>query len=116
MRAKVLTEYKKGVVKELFSEIVVFLVKKGSYMTFNTVKIRRIWEKKGKIRRTWWMTKKVIRIFGRENGNFFENNVIQKSWAAKNVFVPQTRRQVSATDDSYADTHTSLSSLVSVTC
>ena len=40
---------KKGVVKEFFfSEIVVLLVKKGSYTTFNTVKIRRIWKKKGK--------------------------------------------------------------------
>ena len=28
---------KKGVDKELFSEIVLFLVKKGSYTTFNTV-------------------------------------------------------------------------------
>src|SRR6218665_2658544 len=41
-----------------FSEIVVFLVRKGSYTTFNIVKIREIWEKKGKIRKTWSMTKK----------------------------------------------------------
>jgi len=33
---------KKSVIKEFFSEIVVFLVKKGSYTTFNTVKIRKI--------------------------------------------------------------------------
>ena len=53
----------------------VFLVKKGSYTTFNTVKIR-------KIRKTWSMTKKkVIRNFGRKN-------VIQKSWSAKNVSIP----------------------------
>ena len=39
-------EVKKGVIKEFFSEIVVFLVKKGSYTTFNTVKIRKI-RKKG---------------------------------------------------------------------
>jgi len=71
MRAKVLTEYKKGIVKELFSEIVVFLVKKGSYMTFNTVKIRRIWEKKGKIRRTWWMTKKGHQNFWAWKWKFF---------------------------------------------
>jgi len=49
---------KKRVVKEFFSEIVVFLVEKGSYMTFNTVKIWRIWKKKGKIIKTWSTTKK----------------------------------------------------------
>src|SRR6218665_3585939 len=34
-----------------FSEIVVFLVRKGSYRptTFNTLKVRKIWEKKGKM-------------------------------------------------------------------
>jgi len=40
---------KKGVIKELFSEIVVFLMRKGSYRTFNIAKIREIWEEKGKI-------------------------------------------------------------------
>src|SRR6218665_3876347 len=44
-----------GVVKEFLSEIVLFLVKKGSYTTFYTEKIR----------------KKVVRIFGLENRNFF---------------------------------------------
>jgi len=40
--------------------------------------------------------KKVIRNFGRENGNSFLKNVIQKSWSAKFLFrPPQTRRQVS---------------------
>ena len=43
--------FKKGVIKKFFSEIAVFLVKKGSYTTFQTVKI---W----KIRKTWSMTKK----------------------------------------------------------
>src|SRR6218665_3958475 len=33
---------KKGVIKELFFEIGFFLVKKGSYMTFHTVKIWKI--------------------------------------------------------------------------
>ena len=33
---------KKGVIKKLFSEIGVFLMKKGSYMTFKTVKIWKI--------------------------------------------------------------------------
>src|SRR6218665_3193210 len=81
---------KKGVVKELFSEIVVSLVKKGSYTTFKAVKIRRIWKKKGKIRKTWSMTKeKIIRIFGRENGNFVPKKpLIQKSWSAKFFSVP----------------------------
>src|SRR6218665_1216629 len=50
-----------------------FLVRKGSYATFNIVKKRKMWEKKGKIRKTWSMTKRVIR-----NGNFFRKNVIQK--------------------------------------
>jgi len=49
---------KKGVIKEFFSEIVAFLVRKGSYTTFNIVKKGKIWEKKGKIRKTWAMTKK----------------------------------------------------------
>ena len=47
---------KKGVIKKFFSEIVVFLVRKGSYTTFNIVKKGKIWEKKGKIRKTWSMT------------------------------------------------------------
>src|SRR6218665_1229368 len=73
---------KKCVIKEFFSEIVVFLLKKGSYTTFNKVKIR-------KIRKTWSMTKKwVIRNFLRENGNFFRKNVIHKSWFAKKFSVP----------------------------
>src|SRR6218665_1769556 len=42
----------------------VFLVRKWSYMTFNIVNIRKMWEKKGKIQRTRSMTKKkVIRNF-----------------------------------------------------
>src|SRR6218665_398071 len=36
----------------------VFLVRKWSYTTFNIVNIRKMWEKKGKIRRTKSMTKK----------------------------------------------------------
>src|SRR6218665_1394513 len=36
----------------------VFLVRKWSYTTFNTVNIRKMWEKKEKIRRTRSMTKK----------------------------------------------------------
>jgi len=80
---------KKGVVKELFSEIVVFLAKKGSYTTFKTVKIRRIWKKKGKIRKTWSMTKKRSSEFlGVKTGNSFEKSVFQKSWSAKNFSVP----------------------------
>ena len=37
--------------------------------TFNIVKIRKIWEKKGENPEN--LEKKVIRNFGRENGNFF---------------------------------------------
>ena len=62
-RARKYEQSKKGVVKEFFSEIVVFLVKKGSYTTFNRVKIRRIWKKKGKIRKIWSMTKKSHKNF-----------------------------------------------------
>jgi len=63
---------KKGVIRELFFEIVVFLVKKGSYKTFNTVKIWKMWKKIWKIRKTWSMTKKeVLRNFGCEDGNLF---------------------------------------------
>ena len=36
----------------------VFLVRKWSYTTFNIVNIRKMWEKKEKIRRTRSMTKK----------------------------------------------------------
>jgi len=52
-------ESKKGVIKEFFSEIVVFSSEKRviyDNTTFNIVKILKIWEKKGKIRRTWSMT------------------------------------------------------------
>src|SRR6218665_2108411 len=35
----------------------VFLVRKWSYTTFDIVNIRKMWEKKGKIRRTRSMTK-----------------------------------------------------------
>ena len=35
-----------------------FLVRKWSYTTFNIVNIRKMCEKKGKIRKTWLMTKK----------------------------------------------------------
>jgi len=38
-------EHSKKGVKELFCEIGVFLVKNGSYTTFHTVKIRKIWKK-----------------------------------------------------------------------
>src|SRR6218665_3763469 len=39
---------------------------------------------------------KVIRNSGRENGNFFPKNLIQKSWSGKKLSVTQNRRQVSA--------------------
>src|SRR6218665_4185078 len=58
---------------------VVFLVRKWSYTTFNIVKIRKIWEKKGKIRKTWSITKKTrsseifavkMEIFSEKNTSF----------------------------------------------
>src|SRR6218665_3571224 len=90
---------KKGVIKEFFSEIVAFLVKKGSYTTFNIVKKGKIWEKKGKIRKTWSMTKKrSSEIFGRENGNFFRRKRHSEILIReKNFRPPQIRLQVSAT-------------------
>ena len=47
---------KKGVIKELFSEIGVFLVKKGSYTTLQAAKIWTILKKIGQIRKSWSMT------------------------------------------------------------
>ena len=65
----------------------VFLVRKGSYTTFNTVKIRKIPEKRGKIENTRSMTKKrSSEIFTLKMDIFPEKNVIQKSWAATNFF------------------------------
>src|SRR6218665_2035935 len=73
----------------------VFLARKGLCTISNKGKIRKIREKRGKIRKTWSMTEKKVRIFGRENGNFFRKNVI---WVREKFFrPPQTRRQVSAT-------------------
>ena len=69
-------------------EIVVsLLVKKGS---FNTVKIRRIWKKKGKIREkpSRWL-KKGHKNFWAWNWKFVRKNVIQKSWSAKNFPSPK---------------------------
>src|SRR6218665_3732038 len=63
---------KNGLIKEFFSEIVVFLVKKGSYTTFNTVKKRKI-------------RKKVIRNFRRENGHFFRK---KRHSGSQNFFRP----------------------------
>src|SRR6218665_352889 len=89
-------------IKEFFSELVVFLVRKGSYTytTLNIVKIRKICErKKGEIRKTWSMTKKrSSAILAAKMEIVSEKAVIQKSWSAKNVIPSsQTRRQVSAT-------------------
>src|SRR6218665_2368265 len=47
---------KKGVIKELFSEIGVFLVKKGSYTTLQAATIWTILKKIGQIRKSWSIT------------------------------------------------------------
>ena len=74
---------KTGVIEEFFSEIVLFLVKKGSYTTFNAVKI---W----KIRKTWSMTKqRSSEILGVKTEIFSEKNVVQKSWSGKKFSVPK---------------------------
>jgi len=50
----------------------VFLVRKGSNMTFNTsiAKIGKIWEKQGKILKMWSMTKKSHQKFFLRNWKF----------------------------------------------
>jgi len=63
-------------------------VRKGSFTTFNIVKIHKIWEKKGKIRKTWSMTK-ISEIFAVKMEFFSEKNVIQRSWYAKKMSTPK---------------------------
>src|SRR6218665_1601205 len=89
----------KGVIKEFFSEMVVFLVRKGSYTTLNTVKIREIWEKKGKIRKTRSMTKRrSSEILAVKIEIFSEKTSFRNLGPRKICPSPQTRRQVSATE------------------
>ena len=72
----------------------VFLVRKGSCTTFIRAKIRKTREKRGKIRRTWSMTKKrSSEIFCAKMGIFLKKS---SSWSSKTFPYPQTRRQVSA--------------------
>ena len=86
---------KKGVLKELFYEIEVFLVKKGPYImsymyvTFNTVN-----EDSKNLKKFGRWLKKIIINFGRKNVNFF-TKVIEKFWSANFFPSPQTRPQVS---------------------
>src|SRR6218665_3563147 len=55
----------------------VFLVRKGSCTTFSRAKIRKIREKRGKIRQTWSMTKKrSSQIFAAKMGICSEKIVI----------------------------------------
>src|SRR6218665_974892 len=69
-----------------------FLVRKWSYTTFNIVNIRKMREKKGKIRRTKSMTKK------RSSEIFtLKMDIFPEIGPRKNFLVPpQIRRQVSA--------------------
>jgi len=78
---------------------VVFLVRKGSYSTFTIVNIRKIWERKAKIRKTWSMTtkKRSSEILAGKMGK----NVVQKSWLAKKCSVPPN----SAPGLRHCDTH-----------
>src|SRR6218665_2647324 len=65
----------------------VFLVRKWSYTTFNIVNIRKMWEKKRKIRKTRSMTKKGH--FYPENGNFFPKKTSFRNLGPrKNVLAP----------------------------
>src|SRR6218665_3549449 len=69
----------------------VFLVRKWSYTTFNTVNIRKMWEKKGQIRRTRLMTKKWSSEIFTLKMEIFPEIGPQKIFGP-----PQIRRQVSA--------------------
>ena len=61
----------KGVIKEFFSEIVVVLVRKGSFKTFNIVRYGKSGERKGKSEKPCqWLKKGHEKNFGRDNGNF----------------------------------------------
>src|SRR6218665_2593212 len=76
----------------------VFLVRKWSYTTFNIVNIRKMWEKKGKIRRNRSMTKK------RSSEIFTLKMEIFPEIGPRKFFLvpPQIRRQVSAHGHIYA--------------
>src|SRR6218665_714466 len=71
----------------------VFLVRKWSYTTFNIVNIRKMWEKKGKIRRTRSMTKK-------KSSEIFtpKMEIFPEIGPRKFFLIPQIGRQVSAHD------------------
>jgi len=72
----------------------VFLVRKGLCTICNKVKIRKIREKRGKIRKTWSMTKKGHQKVLPLKWEFFQKK--SSSWSRKFFPSPQTRRQVSA--------------------
>src|SRR6218665_3522955 len=74
----------------------VFLVRKWSYTTFNTVNIRKMWEKKGEIRRTRLMTKK------RSSEIFTLKMEIFPEIGPQKFLFPRIRRQVSAHEYSVA--------------
>src|SRR6218665_369602 len=65
----------------------VFLARKGLCTISNKVKIRKIREKRGKIRKIWSMTlKRSSEIFAAKMEIFLEKT---SSWSAKNFSVPQ---------------------------
>src|SRR6218665_3491207 len=77
----------------------VFLVRKGSNMTFNIGKIGKIWEKKFKILKIWSMTKKgSSEIFAAKMEIFPPKTSFRNLGSAEKIFrPPQTWRHVSAT-------------------
>src|SRR6218665_2444509 len=78
----------------------IFLVRKELCTISNKVKIRKIREKRGKIRKTWSMTKKrSLEIFAAKMGIFPEKSHLVGP--RKKFPSPQTRRQVSATGLDY---------------
>ena len=78
-----------GVAKVFVVELGLFVVKKGSYTTFYTIKIQRIWKERVKIRKTWSMTKKRSwEFFSVKMEIFSGKNLIQKFFSAKIFCVP----------------------------
>src|SRR6218665_2879927 len=69
----------------LFSEIVVFLVRKGLYTTFNIVKYGKSGKRNGKSEKPGRCLKKVIRNFGREKWNFFQKKTSLRNLGPRKI-------------------------------
>src|SRR6218665_1286514 len=75
------------VIKEFFSEIVVVLVRKGSYTTLNIVKdMENLVEERENPKNLVNDQKKVIRNFGRENENFSPKRTSFRNIGLRKIF------------------------------